>query len=351
MDNHECESDERCCRLKNKSEDFCAKDKLVEDLKGLFRVVIMLLPVPMFWALFEQQKTLPDAPSSTEAFVSVINAFPDSSCEFDLDVGEYGSRRITANNSLVDDKDRMVMEVIRIDHKLSYDRTFRFSRYDVNYVDNSDSSGKRSLTTTVHTIAPENRINILWQIPQYFVITIAEILFSVSGLEFAYQEASTEMKSIVQAIWLLTNAIGNVIIMAVANTAITDNLTSRISILQAIEMFIFAAAMAAVMLVFILLAAFYYTYKSNADNPGEKRAELVDQMRKIDIRLIAAIAFACTLAYADDVEKILNLSESNSTVLATNSTNTTTTGNGAVGNSYLIVLCTLVTLVLLGVKA
>ncbi|PIO59555.1 hypothetical protein TELCIR_18980, partial [Teladorsagia circumcincta] len=98
MDDHECESDERCYRLRNKSEGFCAKSKLVEDLKGLFRVVIMLLPVPMFWALFEQQKTLPDAPSSTEAFVSVINAFPDSSCEFDLDVGEFGSRRITANN-------------------------------------------------------------------------------------------------------------------------------------------------------------------------------------------------------------------------------------------------------------
>ncbi|KAK6031977.1 hypothetical protein OSTOST_01858, partial [Ostertagia ostertagi] len=122
-----------------------------------------------------------------------------------------------------------------------------------------------SITTTVHTIAPENRINILWQIPQYFVITVAEILFSVSGLEFAYQEASVEMKSIVQAIWLLTNAIGNVIIMAVANTALTDNL--------AIEMFIFAAAMAAVMLVFILLAAFYYTYKSDAENPEEKWAE------------------------------------------------------------------------------
>ncbi|KAK6038238.1 hypothetical protein COOONC_24257, partial [Cooperia oncophora] len=84
-----------------------------------------------------------------------------------------------------------------------------------------------TLTTTVHTIAHENRVSILWQLPQYAVITVAEILISVSGLEFAYQEASIEMKSIVQAIWLLTNAIGNVIIMIVANAAFTDNLASK----------------------------------------------------------------------------------------------------------------------------
>ncbi|KAK5986030.1 Peptide transporter family 1 like [Trichostrongylus colubriformis] len=81
-----------------------------------------------------------------------------------------------------------------------------------------------TLATTVHTIAPENRVSILWQIPQYFVITVAEILFSVSGLEFAYQEASVQMKAVVQAIWLLTNAIGNIIIMAIGISAFTENL-------------------------------------------------------------------------------------------------------------------------------
>lgn len=37
-------------------------------------------------------------------------------------------------------------------------------------------------------IAPENTVSILWQLPAVVVITVAEILLSVSGPEFAYQE-------------------------------------------------------------------------------------------------------------------------------------------------------------------
>ncbi|KAK6060912.1 hypothetical protein COOONC_01426 [Cooperia oncophora] len=126
MVDHECEDDERCCRPEYRKKRRCAKRKLVGDLKGVLRVVVMLLPVPMFWALFEQQKTLPDAPRSNEAFVSVINAFPDSSCNFDLNIDEFGTRRIVANHSLMDDKDRDITDVIRIEHEPSLRRKFSF---------------------------------------------------------------------------------------------------------------------------------------------------------------------------------------------------------------------------------
>ncbi|KAK6060911.1 hypothetical protein COOONC_01425 [Cooperia oncophora] len=58
MVDHECEDDERCCRPEYRKKRRCAKKKLVGDLKGVLRVVVMLLPVPMFWALFEQQVPL-----------------------------------------------------------------------------------------------------------------------------------------------------------------------------------------------------------------------------------------------------------------------------------------------------
>lgn len=54
----------------------------------------------------------------------------------------------------------------------------------------------------------EKQISILWQVPQYVILTTAEVIFSVSGLEFSYSQAPVSMKSVVQAIWHLTSAEG-----------------------------------------------------------------------------------------------------------------------------------------------
>ncbi|TMS38712.1 hypothetical protein L596_005373 [Steinernema carpocapsae] len=103
-----------------------------------------------------------------------------------------------------------------------------------------------------HTVVPKNHINILWQFPQYVIITAAEILFSITGLEFSYGQAAPSMKSVVTAIWLLTVAIGDFIIILVDKIVQIDDL--------AIVMFIFAGAMIVVIGIFTLMSIFYYEY-------------------------------------------------------------------------------------------
>lgn len=48
---------------------------------------------------------------------------------------------------------------------------------------------------------------------RYVVITAGEILFSITGLEFAYSQAPQSMKAILQAAWLMTTAVGSLIVI------------------------------------------------------------------------------------------------------------------------------------------
>lgn len=57
----------------------------------------------------------------------------------------------------------------------------------------------------------ETKLNVMWQFFPYLVITIAEVMISITGLEFAYTQAPRAMKSTIMSIWLLTVFFGNLI--------------------------------------------------------------------------------------------------------------------------------------------
>ncbi|XP_034658186.1 peptide transporter family 1 isoform X1 [Drosophila subobscura] len=108
-------------------------------------------------------------------------------------------------------------------------------------------------------VTEPNSMNILWLIPQYVVMTLGEVMFSVTGLEFSYAQAPPSMKSVLQACWLLTVAFGNVIVVIIAEAALFDS--------QASEFFLFAGLMFVDMLVFMVMA---YYYQPNDPNKKEE---------------------------------------------------------------------------------
>jgi POT family proton-dependent oligopeptide transporter len=60
------------------------------------------------------------------------------------------------------------------------------------------------------------KIHVLWQILQYWIMTTAEVLISVTGLEFAYTQAPRSMKSTIMGFWLLCVTFGNVLVAFLA---------------------------------------------------------------------------------------------------------------------------------------
>uniref|UniRef100_A0A452RHB9 Solute carrier family 15 member 1 n=1 Tax=Ursus americanus TaxID=9643 RepID=A0A452RHB9_URSAM len=113
-----------------------------------------------------------------------------------------------------------------------------------------------------------NTINMALQIPQYFLLTCGEVVFSVTGLEFSYSQAPSNMKSVLQAGWLLTVAVGNIIVLIVAGAGQFSE--------QWAEYILFAALLLVVCIIFAIMARFY-TYVNPAeiearfDNEDEKK--------------------------------------------------------------------------------
>ncbi|KAK7203538.1 putative MFS peptide transporter [Myxozyma melibiosi] len=64
-----------------------------------------------------------------------------------------------------------------------------------------------------------NDIHVAVQTPAYFFIALSEIFASVTGLEYAYTKAPASMKSFVMSLFLLTNAFGAAIGIAISPTA------------------------------------------------------------------------------------------------------------------------------------
>ncbi|MEQ2243388.1 hypothetical protein ILYODFUR_006645 [Ilyodon furcidens] len=131
----------------------------------------------------------------------------------------------------------------------------------------------------VEDIKP-NSFHMAWQIPQYFLMTSGEVVFSVTGLEFSYSQAPSNMKAVLQAGWLLSVAVGNIIVLIVAGVSTIPA--------QWAEYILFASLLVFVCIVFAIMA-YFYTYIDPASiealfvnlEPEDKKKNL--EMTKTDM--------------------------------------------------------------------
>lgn len=106
--------------------------------------------------------------------------------------------------------------------------------------------------------------SILWQFFAYFILTAAEVMVSITGLEFSYTQAPNSMKSFVMGLWLLSVALGNFI-----TAQVTSHLQDIVTIGTPLYFWFFAGLMFVTAVIFVIIAS-RYKEESYIQNRDEK---------------------------------------------------------------------------------
>ncbi len=115
-------------------------------------------------------------------------------------------------------------------------------------------------------IDAHQQLSVLWQIVPYIILTIAEVLVSTTGLEFAFREAAPEMKSLVMSFWLLTVALGDLLVAGI--TEIFSKPGAQSASVSASRFFLYAGLTFIVAILFSIVAA-RYQYRDAAAAEGK----------------------------------------------------------------------------------
>jgi len=137
---------------------------------------------------------------------------------------------------------------------------------------NDDYKNPNNYIVKTHVITTPSSMHMFWLLPQYIILTMAEIMFSVTGLEFSYSQSPVSMKSVLQASWLLTVAFGNLIVVIIAEAKFFDE--------QSKEFFLFAGLIFVAMGVFSFLAWRYIPAQLEDPNAVKEELEPEDKDKK-----------------------------------------------------------------------
>ena len=224
-------------------------DQMVQDSKKLLSIIFIFIPLPLFWSLFDQQSS---------RWVSQASLM-------DLSVDIFGSRWAFKPDQMQIINAVLILVMIPLFERFIYPFIDRFYRFyalrrmvagmvltGISFIIAAflqKEIDKSQIETSGNARCVADCVFVGWQVPQYIVLTAGEILFSISGLEFAYSEAPTSMKSVCQAFWLLTVSFGNLLVAVIAGSNMfTDSAAEYIFF----SVLIFLAAA-----VFSIMARFY----------------------------------------------------------------------------------------------
>ncbi|KAG5683395.1 hypothetical protein PVAND_012680 [Polypedilum vanderplanki] len=181
--------------------------KLVQETKVLLNVLVMYLPLPIFWALLNQQ-------SSRWVFQAT---------RMNGDIGFY---KIKPDQMIV-------LGPIAITILIPLFNQFVFPQLEKLGIKSplqKMASGmivaglSFIVSAYIETQINQHYISILWLFPQYLLVSISEILLWVANISFAYTQAPKSMKSVMTSSVYMSVAGGSLIVFFISGFRIFTSL-------------------------------------------------------------------------------------------------------------------------------
>lgn len=170
----------------------------VEAHVALWRIMSIFVFVIMFWALFDQHASTWVVQAKEMNRDLFLFTFDESQIQF-------------LNPALVMILIPTNMWIFRLLEKSGVAVTM-LNRMTVGMLLTGASFVSAALVQQMIDQAGDGQVWVLWQFPQYLIITQAEVLVSITGLEFAYTQSPKRVKSTVMGLWLLSIFLGNAIV-------------------------------------------------------------------------------------------------------------------------------------------
>ena len=193
--------------------------QFLDDVRDLMRVLVVFLPICAFWALYDQQGSRWTYQAimmggGVKLFGKAFSIKPEQ-------MGVANAILILAlipvfNNAIYPGLNRIGVPTRPLG-KMHVGLVLGVVSFimagTLQFIINSRSVFAPDPADPALRVCVDNCVHVLWQIPQYLVLTVSEVLISITGLEFAYSQAPPSLKSVCSASWLLTVAFGNLLVM------------------------------------------------------------------------------------------------------------------------------------------
>lgn len=206
--------------------------KLVAETKIVTNILVLYLPLPIYWAVYMQQ-------GSRWVFQAT---------RMNGDIGFY---TVTADQMIVFNPLVAILTLPILDYVI-YPMLAKIGIKSL--LQRMTIGGFLAVAAFIVSAFIEFKIqqdfvSIFWLIPQYAILAVSENFLFVSHIRFAYTEAPASMKSVMMSFVFVVIAFGNLFVVLISGTKLFES--------QAVEFFFFAGILFVFMIFFGFLASRY----------------------------------------------------------------------------------------------